>query len=132
MNGVRGKFNYESPEWIAYYADDMKVLIDLGSETEISKVAFDVLVSKADWIFDAREIMVEVSSDGENYAVAASKELEPLSEDSEDGIKVHELSFAPLKARYVRLTVKPEYSIPDWHSGKGNPSFVFIDEISVN
>ena len=132
VNGVRGKFNYESPEWIAYYADDMKVLIDLGSETEISKVAFDVLVSKADWIFDAREIMVEVSSDGENYAVAASKELEPLSEDSEDGIKVHELSFAPLKARYVRLTVKPEYSIPDWHSGKGNPSFVFIDEISVN
>ena len=132
VNGVRGKFNYESPEWIAYYADDMKVLIDLGSETEISKVAFDVLVSKADWIFDAREIMVEVSSDGENYAVAASKELEPLSEDSEDGVKVHELSFAPLKARYVRLTVKPEYSIPDWHSGKGNPSFVFIDEISVN
>ena len=132
VNGVRGKFNYESPEWIAYYADDMKVLIDLGSETEISKVAFDVLVSKADWIFDAREIMVEVSSDGENYAVAASKELKPLSEDSEDGVKVHELSFAPLKARYVRLTVKPEYSIPDWHSGKGNPSFVFIDEISVN
>ena len=130
-DGVRGKFNYESSDWIAFYAKDMKVMIDLGCVQEVSKVAFDVLVSKGDWIFDAREVCVELSSDGNAFSTVASEKYSALSQEDEDGIAVHEISFAPAQARYVTVTVRPEYSIPAWHPGKGNPSFVFVDEISV-
>ena len=131
VDGVKGRFNYESGEWIASYGNDMRVLINLGEETGISKVVFDVLVNKGEWILDAREASVEVSSDGRRFEKVAREDFGVMSEDDEDGIAVHGLSFPQRQARYVRLTVKPEYSMPSWHPGKGNRSFVFVDEICV-
>nr|WP_291106118.1 hypothetical protein [Dysgonomonas sp. UBA7630] len=39
--------------------------------------------------------------------------------------------FPTQKARYVKITAKVTKSIPDWHVGKGSPSFVFVDEIII-
>ena len=131
VDGVKGRYNYENGEWVAWYASDMKVLIDLGDETEVSGVSFGILVNKGEWIFDAREATVELSSDGKHFAKAASERFAALSDNDPDGTKVHDMRFSPVQARYVKLTVKPEYSIPEWHPGSGNPSFVFVDEIKI-
>ncbi|MDE5838148.1 MAG: hypothetical protein K2H39_03765, partial [Paramuribaculum sp.] len=47
-------------------------------------------------------------------------------------IAKHEITFDPVKAQYVRVTVKPENKIPAWHGGAGHTGFVFVDEIEVN
>ena len=38
--------------------------IDLQQPTEISSVAISVNIAKGDWVFDARNLSVEVSDDG--------------------------------------------------------------------
>ena len=50
----------------------------------------------------------------------------------EEGHQIGNHTFDPVQARYVKITVKPEHSMPAWHGGKGSPAFVFIDEISLN
>ena len=44
----------------------------------------------------------------------------------------HALTFEPVKAQYIKVFVQPEHKLPSWHGGKGLPSFIFVDEITVN
>ena len=42
-----------------------------------------------------------------------------------------EFTFPTQEARYLRLKVTPEKSIPQWHGARGEEAHVFIDEIIV-
>ena len=55
-----------------------------------------------------------------------------MKETDPNQVYTHELKFAPVKARYVRIVASTENVMPDWHPGKGFPAFLFVDEIVVN
>ena len=85
-----------------------------------------------DWILDAQAFTVEVSSDGENFTYAAGLETNPSDKTEHwKGIVTHTVTFRPVTARYVKVTVKPFTAFPAWHGGDGKP-YIFVDEISVD
>lgn len=131
-DGLKGNGNYKTGRWIAFYRNDMDVSIDLLQPTEISSVAYSTCVEKGDWVFDVRGTTVEVSEDGTNFTKVASEEYPAMKESDRNGLYEHKLTFAPVKARYVRVVAPSEKSIPAWHGGKGNPAFLFVDEITVD
>ena len=129
VDGLRGDRNYKTGRWIAFYRNDMEAVIDLTEPTEIGKAQITACVEKGDWVFDAREFSVAVSDDGETFRTVASESYPAMQADDPNGLHVHELTFDPVKTRYVKLTVKPEHELPAWHGGRGNPAFVFLDEL---
>ena len=131
-DGLKGNGNYRTGRWIAFYGNDMDVTIDLLQPAEISNVTFTACVEKGDWIFDARSVTVEVSEDGENFTEVASESAPAMKETDRNGLYEHHYTFSPVKARYVRVTAESEKSIPDWHGGKGNFGFLFVDEIAID
>ncbi len=132
VDGLRGNGNYKTGRWIAFWKNDMEAVIDLLQPTEISRAQIETCVVKGDWVFDARYFGVEVSDDGVTYRKVAEAEYPVLGQKDRDGIYEHELTFDPVTTRYVKIVVKPEHSMPEWHPGKNSPAFVFIDEISLN
>ena len=129
VDGLRGDRNYKTGRWIAFYRNDMEAVIDLMEPTEISKAKITTCVEKGDWVFDAREFSVAVSEDGETFRPVASESYPVMKADDPNGLFEHELTFNPIKTRFVKIIVKPEHKLPEWHGGKGNPAFVFLDEI---
>lgn len=129
---MKGNRNYKTGRWIAFYKNDMEAVIDFGQPADFSKVTLTTNVEKGDWIFDARSISVAVSEDGENFKQVASEEYPAMTLDNPNQLYEHVLSFEPVKARYLKVLAKPEYNIPSWHGGKGNPAFLFVDEITVD
>ena len=132
VDGLKGNGNYKTGRWIAFYKNDMDVTIDLQQPTEISSVAISTCVEKGDWVFDARGLSVEVSDDGTNFTKVASEEYPAMQESDKNGIYEHKLSFTPVTTRYVKVVAPSESSIPAWHGGKGNPAFLFVDEITID
>lgn len=132
VDGLKGNNNYKTGRWIAFWQNDMEAVIDLLEPTEISKAQIETNVAKGDWVFDARYFGVEVSDDGKRFRKVAEANYPVMAEQDRNGVYEHELTFDPVKTRYVKITVKPEHSMPAWHGGKGSPAFVFIDEISLN
>lgn len=130
-DGLKGNGNYKTGRWIAFYRNDMDVTIDLQQPTEISSVAFTTCVEKGDWVFDARGFTVEVSDDGDNFTAVASEEYPAMKESDRNGLYEHKLTFTPVQARYVRVIAPSEKSMPQWHGGRGNQSFLFVDEITI-
>lgn len=132
VDGLKGNGNYKTGRWIAFYKNDMEAVIDLGEPAEITKVSMNACVEKGDWVFDARGMAVEVSEDGKSYTKVASEAYPAMTAKDRNGIYTHTLSFEPVKARFVKVAALSESKIPAWHGGKGNPGFLFVDEISVD
>lgn len=132
VDGLKGNGNYKTGRWIAFYKNDMEAVIDLGEPTEITKVSMNTCVEKGDWVFDARGITIEVSEDGKTYTKVASESYPAMKANDRNGVYTHTLTFDPVKARFVKVLALSESKIPAWHGGKGNPAFLFVDEISVD
>lgn len=132
VDGLQGGFNYKTGRWIAFYGNDMEAIIDMKQPTEISSAEIATCVEKGDWIFDARGLAVEVSEDGNNYTQVAAEDYPVMKQGDRNGIFNHKLSFVPVKTRYVKVIAKSERQIPEWHGGKGNLGFLFVDEIILN
>lgn len=130
-DGLKGNGNYKTGRWIAFYRNDMDVTIDLLQPTEISNVSFTTCVEKGDWVFDVRGVTVEVSDDGKKFTQVFSEKYPAMKETDRNGLYEHKIDFKPVTARYVRVLALSEKSIPQWHGGKGNPGFLFVDEISI-
>ena len=132
VDGLKGNSSYRSGRWIAFNGNDMDMTIDLQQPTEISSVAISTNVAKGDWVFDARNLSVEVSDDGKTFKKIASEEYPAMKETDKDGVVDHQLTFAPVTTQYVRVIASPEKTLPEWHGGKGKNAFLFVDEIKID
>lgn len=132
VDGMTGNMNYKTGRWIAFYTNDLEAVIDLKEATEISSMTLHTCVEKGDWIFDTRGITVSVSDDNQTFKEVASEAYPAIKESDPNQIYTHELKFDPVKTRYVKVKALSEQKIPSWHGGKGNPGFLFVDEIILN
>lgn len=134
VDGLQGNDNYKTGRWIAFVNQDLEAVIDFGQPTEFSSVQVNTNVNWGDWIFDARGMVIEVSEDGENFRQIARTEYPATTEENRaerNGLNEHALSFETANARFVKVTLASEKQMPEWHSGKGKPAFMFVDEIIV-
>ena len=137
VDGLKGtSTNYKTGRWIGFAGHDLDAIIDLGTKQDVSEVSFNTCVEKGDWIFDARQIEVYAGNTSEEVTQAQAKplaeeSLPAMTEANPNQIYTHTLKFTTKAARFVRLRVVSEHSIPEWHGGKGHTGFLFVDEINV-
>lgn len=131
VDGLSGTLNYRTGRWIAFYRNDLEVVVDLKEKTPIEKAWVRNYVEIGEEILDARRFSILVSEDGEHFREVKSAEYPAVTKEDKNGAYVHELTFEPVEARYVKWIVSPEYHIPAWHWGKGRPAFIFVDEIGA-
>lgn len=132
VNAKRGGSSHGNGEWLGFYNKDFVATIDLREPTELSSVITGTLVSPGSWIFGATEYIVSLSEDGQSYKQVFDEKY-PAIDANNPGDRIEDLTakFPTQKARYVKIIAKVTKSIPDWHVGKGSPSFVFVDEIII-
>ena len=130
-DGMTGKKNYKTGRWLGYQGKDLDATIDLKEPTEFSKITFNTNVLKGDWIMETSGVTVKVSDDGQNFRQIYSKTIPALTRKDKNGIYPHEITFEPVKARYVEVIIKNS-QLPEWHPSKGNPAFIFVDEIKID
>lgn len=133
VDGLYGDSSFNTGRYIAFEGNDLVATIDLGKETEISQVSVGNLCDLANWIFPAESFKVQVSADGKVYSTVSDQSL-PVPAGY-DGYKQErqelKAEFAPLTARFVKITAASVKKGPQWHDGKGKPLFLFVDEISI-
>ncbi|MBQ5730370.1 MAG: discoidin domain-containing protein, partial [Bacteroidaceae bacterium] len=132
VDGLKGNNNYRTGRWLGFRANDFEAVIDLKAAEEIKNVSFNTNVEKGDWIFGARGITISVSEDGKEYTEVFNEAYPAMTEANPNQLYTHSIDFAPVKARYVKVKALVEHSIPEWHGGRGNYGFLFVDEIAIN
>ena len=132
VDGLKGNPNYRTGRWLGFCETDLEAVIDLKKEEEISNLKFNTSVDKGDWVFDVLGITVSVSNDGENFTDVFDRTYPDLTAKDENRIYEHNVDFAPIKARYVKIKALSDRDMPAWHPAVGYPAFIFVDEIEIN
>ena len=130
-DGLRGAGPYNSGDFAGWYNKPVEVVIEMDG-TPYSSVTLSTFVFRYDYVFNPLDLTVYVSEDGKDYSQVAHDEY-PVEGGVDDGNGCNEytVTFPETSARYLKVTAACLEALPEWHSGKGNPGFVFVDEIIV-
>ena len=132
VDGLQGNnTNYRTGRWMGFLREDLVAVIDMLQPTEISNLEIRNAVITGDWIFDASEIVLESSEDGETYNQVASESIKDEHDDHWSDVSIHSISFEPVTARYFKVTMRPTI-MPSWHPGSGEKAYIFVDEIRLD
>ncbi len=132
IDGLRGTTNWRAGGWQGYQPSDFEAVVDLGEVQRIRRLASGYLQDARSWIWLPKQVEYAVSSDGEHFTeLGVARHDVPLKTEE---VLLRELEVKPpanTRARYVRVRARNLGPIPAWHPGRGNPAFIFVDEIIV-
>jgi len=130
INGIHGKVNWRLGNWQGYQGNDLIAIIDMGQVKPIKQVSLGTLQDTGSWIVFPQYVQYWVSDDGSNYKLAAT--VNTKVDIKNPDVQTQKFT-APLNinARYIKLIAKQYGPLPEWHESKGQPSYIFADEITV-
>lgn len=132
-DGAFGGANFNA-NCLGLERNDLEAIIDLENITEISQISGDFLQIVNHIVFFPTDVKYYYSEDGKDYKyLGKASNKRPLTKQSKiTDIQSFKHSFSPVKARYVKIVANNMDTAPLWHHGAGLPSWIFVDEISIN
>lgn len=132
VDGMKGNDSYATGAWLGFVGGDVEAIIDLGQETEIKQVATNAIVDMSAWIMGSTGLVVSISNDNKEFREVAAKDIPAETNIDKKGVENYEITFDPVKARYVKVVIKRSPALPKGHAGEGKAAYMFIDEIEVD
>ncbi|MGZ3777450.1 MAG: GH92 family glycosyl hydrolase, partial [Mucilaginibacter sp.] len=130
IDGLRGKVSWRLGRWQGYQGNDLIAVIDMGQSKAVKSVSLGTLQDTRAWIVFPKTVEFWTSDDGTNYKLASTINTKVDVKD----LNVQTQDFSALlntKTRYIKVVAKQYGPLPDWHESKGQPSYIFADEIII-
>lgn len=124
-NIIRGTKNFHDGQWQAWLGDDMELIIDLGTITEISQVIVGSMESQGPSIYFPVHVEVLLSNDGKTFSPVGKIER-PFKVNPNIELKDFTITFEKQNATHVKVIAKNLKKAPN-----GGGSWLFIDEVIV-
>jgi hexosaminidase len=132
-DGLRGSLNHNDGYWQGFNGQNADIVIDLGEDFIFNSVVSTFLLDQKKWIFIPDTVNYYLSEDRQTYQKIASiahkidlKDKKVLTNDFKAKLN------KPMKVRFLRVEAVNMGVCPDWHPGKGQKAWLFVDEIVVN
>ncbi|MEQ6120518.1 chitobiase/beta-hexosaminidase C-terminal domain-containing protein [Reichenbachiella sp. MALMAid0571] len=122
--------NISSPSWLGYRANPFSATVDLGTSSyNVEKVVMSYAVNIGQYIMAPTSIELW-GGNSENSLALINKSV-PDQDDEYAPNEVRAFSFpvGGTQYRYYKVVAHPLKVLPDWHAGKGDRGWVFVDEL---
>lgn len=130
VDGIVGASNFKTGDWQGTFGEDVEAVVDLGEVQGIRSLSLGALRDIRPWIFFPKSVIFSISKDGKNWeeiAVVGHEE-----DDRDESAAVLRFTWrGRAAARFVKAQAKSFGSLPDWHLGAGNPTWLFLDELQI-
>ncbi|MBK7557120.1 MAG: hypothetical protein IPI54_01840 [Chitinophagaceae bacterium] len=122
----------KTSEFLGFNGTDMEVTIDLGKETEVSKITLHSLNHPGSWIYLPSQVNISFIPFIDTTIITKHQPIESVTHIVKDENNDQTIQLpSPKTCRYVRVYAKNYGIIPDGKPGAGNPAWLFVDEIEV-
>lgn len=129
-DGLPGGSNYADGKWQGYWGTDIDVEFDFGKTIQLSYFKTRFFQDIYDWIMSPNTVEIYTSKNGKDYVLNTTLTLDNVDYNSSSkGVYTVQSDQLSIKARYVRVVVKNAGGLPEWHQAKGQPSYIFCDEM---
>lgn len=124
INNKKGSLNFRDVEW-AGFDSIAKATVNFEEKKFIEGMTVGYLIDTKSWIFPPKEVTIYTSKKDSihlNILLKSKGELKKL-----DFIHI------PINRETNFLTIKiSAMNLPEWHPGKGNKAWLFLDEFIFN
>ena len=133
IDGLYGSTDWRKGNWLGYQNQNFECVIDLKTKKNISYFNVNCLQDSRSWILMPTQINFYSSNDNKKFTLIESIDnTSILPEDETVRLKTYEKQLAKIvTARYIKITAKNYGKLPEWHQGKGDNAFIFIDEVEI-
>lgn len=133
VNFQLGENNISNGEWLAYRDYDMEFVVGFNQKKTLKSAYLNAFVDIGAYIFPVKSIVVEGSDDAKNFRNIALVKFPDGMESDSRGAKSFNCDFPEgTSYKYYKFTVSNLKKLPTWHPGKGQPAWIFIDELFLN
>ncbi len=133
MDNKGGSTNISNKTWLGFQTDTVEIILNFDKKQTVKKVLIDLLQDYGSWIFLPEKIEVySFNSATKKYQLIANQAFNQDKEVKGSFCTPSVLTVKNgVKTDKIKLQLYLVKQIPDWHAGKGNKSWIFIDEVKV-
>jgi hypothetical protein len=130
----KGSLNSGDGKWLGFRNNPMLAVLYFPKEITAKSISFSMLENVNAYIFPPQQITVWASKDGKQWKVLGNiTPKQPTKKDKDINQLIDvECTFLPAQLQYIKFEAKTVSSLPQWHQGKGEKGWVFMDEVCVN
>lgn len=131
-DGCLGSDNsYADGHWQGYWGKDIDAVYDFGKAAKVNQVSLRFLQNTFDWILAPEQIEIYTSANGTDWKLVRTDQFHPELRLGGNIVRTNTLHNLGLTTRYLRVVAKNPGPLPEWHGSKGQPSYLFCDEIVI-
>ncbi len=133
IDGVKGGTEFRTGQWQGYNNQDFEAELIVNSPQNIQAINIGFLEDRNAWIFFPTSIEISISYDGEIFEDYSVLKIQP-TETHEFKAKNQTFTIAlnaKKQIKAIKIIAKNYGNCPEWHLGKGNPTWLFLDEIEL-
>lgn len=129
-DGLAGGNTYSDGNWQGYWGQDIDAEFDFGRKETFHHIKLRFFQNVHDWIMSPTTVELYTSKNGQAYTPYKTLTLSDVDYNvGTSTIYTVQADDLSMKSRYVRVVVKNAGPLPAWHQAKGQPSYIFCDEI---
>ncbi len=129
----KSDLNFANGKWVGYRQNDMQAMLYFNNPITAKSVTFSTLMNIGGFIFPPEKIMVWGGVNENNLSLLATiTPKQPTKEMFAVENLALQCNFAPTQIKYLKFTAINVHKLPDWHPGKGQKAWIFMDEVFVN
>lgn len=124
--------NFGDKEWLGYRDKEFVGLFEFKKNQVVKNLTISYLQKIDSYIMPPTEVEVWAgNSKNDLKRISKIAPKQPIKTDGNANIGL-QIPFNPGSYKFVKLVIKPVSKLPDWHPGKGQKGWFFVDEVFFN
>ncbi len=132
IDGQKGELNFKGGKWLGYREQRMEALLCFNEPKEVSSITISGLIDINSFIMPPKSIEVWGGNQVGKMKLIKTITPEQPTKTKPSYITGYDVTFNPIKEKFIKLVITPLPKLPTWHIGKGDKAWWFTDEIFVN
>lgn len=127
-----GDTDFRTPQWVAFRENPAEIWLYFAAPRKINEVTLSGLLDIGSYIMPPSD--VEIWGGMEKNKLILLQKIKPEQPRALGGATkktAYLLRFPARPLHYVKIIARPLSRLPNWHPGKGDRGWVFLDEIFI-
>ncbi|MBB2147589.1 c-type cytochrome domain-containing protein [Pedobacter gandavensis] len=127
-----GDYEVNSGKWIGVRQNNLEALLLFKRPVVMQAVILNVMRLVPSYILPPDEVEIWGGPEKNSLRLLSTVKTESTTKDAERALIKIEGKFKSQSIACLKIVVKNLKKLPAWHPGKGQPAWVFVDEILLN
>jgi len=131
-DGQLGDFETNSGKWLGFKNNNMEALLVFKKPVDVQSVGLNFMQLVPTYIFPPVEVEVWGGKEKNKLRLLGKVKPQEIKKNAKREFVKVEAKFKAQNVSYLKIVANNLKKLPDWHPGKGEPAWIFVDEVFLN